>query len=83
MFLKLHVAQGFGLVTPDPFSLRELCGVYTQDYKPMAGDSESTEPTPLALLSRFAKLNCRVNTTVTYGIPGFDKLKFLVTSSDS
>ena len=30
MFLKL--AQGFRLVTPDPFSSRELGGVWAQDY---------------------------------------------------
>ena len=30
MFLEL--AQGFGLVTPDPFSSRELGGVWARDY---------------------------------------------------
>ena len=28
----LELAQGFGLVTPDPFSLRELGGVWARDY---------------------------------------------------
>ena len=31
MFLEL--AQRFGLVTPDPFSSRELGGVWARDYK--------------------------------------------------
>ena len=28
----LELAQGFGLVTPDPFSSRELGGVWARDY---------------------------------------------------
>ena len=28
----LELAQGFGLETPDPFSSRELGGVWGQDY---------------------------------------------------
>ena len=28
----LPLARGFGLVTPDPFSLRELGGVWARDY---------------------------------------------------
>ena len=28
----LEPAQGFGLVTPDPFSSRELGGVWARDY---------------------------------------------------
>ena len=28
----LPLAQGFGLVTPDPFSSRELGGVWARDY---------------------------------------------------
>ena len=29
----LELAQGFGLVAPDPFSSREQGGVWAQDYK--------------------------------------------------
>ena len=28
----MELAQGFGLVTPDPFSSRELGGVWARDY---------------------------------------------------
>ena len=30
--MLLELAQGFGLVTPDPFASRELGGVWARDY---------------------------------------------------
>ena len=43
----------------------------------------SNEQWSAALLSHFGELHCRVNRTMMYDIPEFDKLTFLVTSSHS
>ena len=40
----LELAQGFGLVTPDPFSLRELGGVWARDYPPPPSQENMVYP---------------------------------------